>query len=44
MKFSELSVEFNGPSRDPLCSRPVHEGIKEGYLFKMLAFGLSDSS
>jgi len=34
-KFSELNIDFNGPSLDPVCSRPAHEGIKEERLFKM---------
>jgi len=30
MKFSELNVDFDGPSLDLLGSRkPAHEGIKE---------------
>jgi len=32
MKFSELNVDFDGPSLDFLDSRkPAHEGIKEQY-------------
>jgi len=33
MKFSVSNVDFSNPSLDPLDSRrPVHVGVKEGYL------------
>ena len=45
MKFSALTVDFNDPSRNSLCSRrPAHESIKEGCLFKMRAFSRLNNS
>jgi len=35
-KFSALNVNFSSPSHNLLRSmRPVHKGVKEGYLFKI---------
>jgi len=39
MKFSALSIDFDGPSLDFLGSRkPANEGIKERYLRKTRYF------
>ena len=41
--FSIKRIDVNGPSHNPLCSkRPANKGIKEGCLFKMRTFVLSN--